>query len=155
MKIVLWMLVFSVAGSVFAEDPPRVSKRLDKTSPVLAEMKSSDTATADAQATRAQDYNSSRSNITTAKEKVDDQSCNRRNSPSANRAQDYNSSRSNNESSGVRATDYNSSRSNNVNGIASPAGGGATGGGQDNDCDGAARAAPANHNTTRSNKTVD
>lgn len=99
----------------------------------------------------------------------------------ASNAQDYNSSRSNNESTrAASGIDYNSSRSNNESSI--PLGDGVgnnpvrsnrthaldpdsdgdsvdeavCGNGVDQDCDGpvdTARAVPANHNSTRSNRT--
>lgn len=45
--------------------------------------------------------------------------------------------------------DYNSSRSNKTHGLST-----SCTDGKDNDCDGASSAAPANHNTTRSNRTL-
>lgn len=76
------------------------------------------------------------------------------------RAQDYNSSRSNKESRAALAEggDYNSSRSNKTHALDTDDDDDSIptetcANGVDDDCDGAVDESPANHNTTRSNRT--
>lgn len=157
--VLIASLAFAVCAS--ADDEKKVPvKRIDMASPMAQAVTDEDTEAGRNRGALAQDYNSSRSN-----------------NESRAQAQDYNSSRSNNESRAQVDGDYNSSRSNNINAVDS---GGADynssrsnkthtlkldpdsdgdsidvvcENGVDDDCDGVRAAPPANHNTTRSNKT--
>ena len=118
-----------------------------------------------ASATRAQDYNSSRSNTTSLRQS-DDPVLRKRPGRTTAKTEAVQPSRP--PSRAVSAQDYNSSRSN--IGAAGPVDNDedsdsdlmydgcerTVGDGVDDDCDGVrGTAAPANHNTTRSNRTID
>jgi hypothetical protein len=107
---------------------------------------------ADNAGTRARDYNSSRSNISTLREQ--DEAFDRPAKPGT-RAQDYNSSRSNT----TALREDVSGRKDKLDRRLDPDDDGdrvddtVCRNGVDDDCDSAIDAAPANHNTTRSNRT--
>jgi hypothetical protein len=171
MRATLLIAILALAITASAEEKPRpkITKDIDKSTPILMQSQGGNDEThTEMPQTRAKDYNSSRSNTSSLMPEKD--------------GGDYNSSRSNKTHTPARAnnngggkrpgTDYNSSRSNN-SGIVDP----------DNDCDSAgcpetrpvrckdgdcksatpiaqgslnktrAGQAPANHNTTRSNRT--
>jgi len=112
-----------LATGAFAEDKPKpikVTKPVDKSTPVLM---TTDGSSDSAQATDAKEmHNRSKS-----------------------RAQDYNSSRSN-----IRARSRSHAQQGDLDGDGRQDA--ACRDGVDNDCDGVASAAPANHNSTRSNR---
>jgi len=157
MNRLLLLAALIIAAPALADDEKKVPvKRVDASTPILQAVQDPATDVDDVASARPQDYNSSRSNNESTR---------------AASGIDYNSSRSNNESdrSVISDGDYNSSRSNN-DGIAMPVGGNdldldsdgdsideaVCGNGVDDDCDSpvdAERMAPANHNTTRSNRT--
>ena len=161
MRILVLVATLAFAVCAAADDKKKVPvKRVDMASPMAQAVTDEEIEAGPNRGTLAQDYNSSRSN-----------------NESRAQSQDYNSSRSNNESRASVDGDYNSSRSNNIN--AADSGGGDynssrsskthtskldpdsdgdsidadCGNGVDDDCDGIAVAPPANHNTTRSNRT--
>jgi hypothetical protein len=204
MRVLVLIVSLALAAGAMADDkkpkPKSTVKQLDKSSPMLMSGDSGnpdDSATAaDAREkanrtkTRAQDYNSSRSNTTSlrggpesdASDSGMGRSSERNKGQQGDRASggkrqggDYNGTRSNRSAAG---RDYNSSRSNTStampdrsdrdlgkenrctigrldcddDGDAIPATR-TCGNGADDDCDSAVDEAPANHNTTRSNRT--
>ena len=192
MRSVVLFVCLALAAGAMAEEKPKprtVIKQIDKSSPVLAATDSSGDAAeavdakekANKTKTRAQDYNSSRSNTTTAvgkpemdKDKVGKDHADKRNKgqrgdeasggkrEGESRAQDYNSSRSNTSSAMTVDPDRELGKENRCSigrldcdddGDSVP-GTESCGNGIDNDCDSVdERDAPANHNTTRSNRT--
>lgn len=126
MNRLLLLAALIIVAPAMADDEKKVPvKRIDASSPAMQAVENAAVDVQDAGATRAQDYNSSRSNTT------------------------------------ARSADYNSVRSNKTHTVDPDDDGDGVdtavcGNGVDDDCDGpvdAERVAPANHNTTRSNKT--
>ena len=151
MKIFLFLASILLAGVASADSKVEVRvNRIDMA--VAAPDDPGDTNGGDAAnaGTRAQDYNSSRSNTTSLRDQ--DENIDRPVS-SGGKAQDYNSSRSNNSSVVAPAPNNTKDRfidpDDDGDGIDTAV----CGNGVDDDCDGPVDAAPANHNTTRSNKT--
>jgi hypothetical protein len=153
MKVLLILPALLLAGTAVAESELKVRvNRIDMA--VTAPDETGDTEAAATERQDATNLNSSRSNT-------------------SSKAQDYNSSRSNTTAlrqqegnfegsvhSGGKAQDYNSSRSNNSSSVAlDPDDDGDSvddsvcRNGVDDDCDSPVDEAPANHNTTRSNRT--
>ena len=124
-----------LAANAVAEEKPKnvtVTKELDKSSPVLMSTGSTDDA----------------SETTRAKENFD------RSKPHAVSPRDAASGlptgkRQHSAAPGADGGDYNSSRSNKTHALTRSCGNGV-----DNDCDDVVDDAPANHNTTRSNRTL-
>jgi hypothetical protein len=195
MKKRLILPALLLAGTAIADSKPEVPvDRLDTAGTAPEEIIEADAAATERRdppkrnsshsntSSRAQDYNSSRSNTTALREQ--DEKFERADN-AGTRARDYNSSRSNISTlreeddkfdrpanTGTRAQDYNSSRSNTTalredvsdrkdkldrrldpdddgDGVDDTV----CRNGVDDDCDSAIDAAPANHNTTRSNRT--
>jgi hypothetical protein len=189
MRSVVLIVCLVLAAGAMAEEKPKprtVVKPVDKSSPVLAATDSSgDTAeAADAKEkanktkTRAQDYNSSRSNTTSLAGNPESDASDFGMSRAAKRNKGQRGDEASSGQRQSRAQDYNSSRSN-ISTVAGDARGElgkenrcsigrldcdddgdsvpsnqSCGNGVDNDCDSVdERSAPANHNTTRSNRT--
>jgi hypothetical protein len=106
MRLLILLAGLVLVSTVMAEEKPKtIAKQLDKSSPVMMATdapsdESNDKENDDESKTRAQDYNSSRSNTTSRAETVNarDFAASRgepAQKPNATRAQDYNSSRSN------------------------------------------------------------
>ncbi len=182
MRLLVLIVSLTLAAGAMAEEKPKPKstvKQLDKSSPMLAPTDSGndDSGQAD-NPTRAQDYNSSRSNTTTLREGPELDGDNAGKGDKGRAAERSKGQQGDIASSGKRragAQDYNSSRSN----ISTAVGGDLgkenrcsigtldcdddgdsvptnerCGNGVDDDCDSAVEgAAPANHNTTRSNRT--
>lgn len=140
MKTVLFVTSLLVAGTALAAD--EVEVRVNRIEMAVAASDEPDGTTGKDQSgpsgTRAQDYNSSRSNTTSLR--AQDQRSDRP-AGSRGKAQDYNSSRSNNSS----RIDTDSDGDSVDDAVCAK--------GVDDDCDSATDEAPANHNTTRSNRT--
>ena len=132
-----------VAGLAFADADIKVKPiRMEVGAAAPAEETDARGDTGSSNATRAQDYNSSRSNTTSLRQ-PDDPILRKR--PGRTTAADAASHAGQPTSRGVAARDYNSSRSNNINGVADNDGDSdpapdrckrAIGDGVDDDCDG-------------------
>ena len=106
MRLLILLAGLVLATAVIADEKPTtITKQLDKSSPVMMTTdapsdESDDKENADQSKTRAQDYNSSRSNTTSRADTMNAQDFVSSGGtpaprPNATRAQDYNSSRSN------------------------------------------------------------
>ena len=132
MRLLVLIISLALASGALAEDKPKprsTVKQLDKSSPLMSTSNpdDADSGPSDPQ-TRAQDYNSSRSNVTTAVgDRADDLGKENRCSMGRLDCDDDGDSVPTSEDCGNNA---------------------------DDDCDSAIdeKAAPANHNTTRSNR---
>ena len=136
MNRLLLLAALIIAAPALADDEKKVPvKRVDASTPILQAVQDPATDVGDVASTRAQDYNSSRSN---------NESTRAVSGVAASEGADYNSSRSNK----THALDDDSDGDSVDEAVCSN--------GVDQDCDSpvdAAAIAPANHNTTRSNKT--
>jgi hypothetical protein len=149
MRYLILITCLALAGTAFAkEEPKSLAKEIDKSSPLLTTSDdSSDTSNSSAAGQRG---------VVAPRDAASGMSTGKRQHGQAG-------ADSGSSSGGTRAQDYNSSRSNNINGAANrPADLDrdgrpdvlTCGNGADDDCNGTDRAAsPANHNTTRSNRT--
>lgn len=132
MRATLLIVLLALAFSATAEEKPKpkITKDIDKATPILMQSQGgNDETNTERPTTKARDYNSSRSNNESSRSQAD--------------GADYNSSRSNKTHTPKKSCQD----------------------GEDNDCNAAApiaqgslektraRQAPANHNTTRSNRT--
>lgn len=149
MKIFLFLASILLTGAALADS--EVEVRVNRIEMAVAAPDESGDATEGTSAgTRAQDYNSSRSNTTSLREH--DENLDRPAVPSG-KAQDYNSSRSNNSSVAAPAPNNTRDRFVDPDDDGDSVDTAVCGNGVDDDCDSPVDAAPANHNTTRSNKT--
>lgn len=120
MRYLILITGLALAANALAEEKPRsVAKELDKSSPQLisadaaSDASEATEAKQDTSKSRAQDYNSSRSNISTATELPEEDVVHRDAASRKAEARDFGMSRATEASEGkVRAQDYNSSRSN-------------------------------------------
>ena len=187
MRSVVLIVCLALAAGAMAEEKPKprsVVKQIDKSSPALAATDDSGDATESTDAkekankTRAQDYNSSRSNTTSLAGNPETDASDFGMSRASQRNKGQRGDEASDGQRQSRAQDYNSSRSN-ISTVAGDARGDLgkenrcsigrldcdddgdsvptkerCGNGIDNDCDSAdEKSAPANHNTTRSNRT--
>jgi len=172
MRYLILLASLALAASALAEEKPKnVARELDKSSPQLmsANTPSDSTEASDAKEKhnktkgRAQDYNSSRSNNSSAAAPHEGDVVHRDIAARKAEASDFGMSRATEASEGkVRAQDYNSSRSN-TTAVREDSQGDLDRDGRvdlvtcrdgvDQDCDDDdVDASPANHNTTRSNR---
>ena len=118
MRYLILIASLALATNVLADEKPKsVAKELDKSSPQLMSTDTSEAVDAkekqNKSKARAQDYNSSRSNTTTAADPGEDGVVHRDIAARKAEASDFGLSRATEASEGkVRAQDYNSSRSN-------------------------------------------
>jgi hypothetical protein len=169
MRYLLLIASLALAGNALAEEKPKsLTKELDKSSPILA------TTSTDSDSTN--DSTKEQRGVVAPRDAASGMATGKRTHASPAEGADYNSSRSNkthglsssgnggsSSSGGTRAQDYNSSRSNTTSLREDKAGDFdrdglpdvlTCGNGVDNDCDDTdVDVRPANHNTTRSNRT--